>query len=251
MIEEKIRTIDELLSFVKKLYETHGLQLWYRGVMDARLILLPSIQRSPQRIKSERYLVNDFYIRTKPILEPDKCPDKKNYAGWMSLMQHYGLPTRLLDWSQSPLIAVFFATETYRNYPDVDACVWVLAPDRLNESEGFGSYIYPLDADTAQDMLLPAFKDRGHNLEVADKIIACRSTENNRRMYSQQANFTIHNSLRKLVDICDPETLYKIIIPADRRSYFLESLRVFGITEGFVYPDPDHISNDLRSVYGI
>ena len=249
MIEQKIRTIDELLGFVHKLYETHGLQLWYRGVMDARLILLPSIQRSERRIQCERSLVNDFYIRTRPVLE--QCPDKKNYAAWMALMQHYGLPTRLLDWSQSPLIAVFFATETYYKNPDVDACVWVLAPGRLNESEGFGNCVYPLDADTAQDMLLPAFKDRGHNPDVADKIIACRSTENNMRMYSQQANFTVHNSLRKLVDICDSETLYKIIIPADRKLYFLESLRVFGITEGFIYPEPEHISNDLRRLYGI
>lgn len=249
MIEQKVRTIDELLNFVHKIYQVHGLRLWYRGVMDAGLVLLPSIQRSERRIQCERMLVNDFYVRTKPILE--KCPDKKNYAAWMSLMQHYGLPTRLLDWSQSPLIAGFFATETYYKNPGVDACVWVLAPARLNEREGFGDYIYPLDADTAQDMLLPAFKERGHNPELADKIIACRSTESNMRMYSQQANFTVHNSLRKLVDICDQETLYKIIIPADRRQYFLESLRVFGITEGFVYPEPEHISNDLRRLYGI
>ncbi len=249
MLEHRIETIDELLHFVNVLYEKHGSQLWYRGVADARWGLVPSIQRSKQRIACERYLTNDFYIKTKQIL--DKCPDKKNYAAWMSLMQHYGLPTRLLDWSQSPLISVFFATETYRMNHEIDACVWVLVPRRLNEREGFGSCVYPVDADTVQGMLLPAFKERGHNGDLADKIIACHSTENNLRMYSQQANFTIHNSLRKLEEVCDEDTLYKIIIPANRKRYFLDSLMVFGITEGFVYPDPDHISNDLKRQYNI
>jgi len=249
MIEKKIGTIDELLRFVNTLYERHGLRLWYRGVENASWELLPSIQRSKRRLENERFLTNDFYIRTKQIL--DKCPNKKNYAAWMSLMQHFGLPTRLLDWSQSPLIAVFFATETCYETPGGDACVWVLAPGKLNEREGFGDCIYPVDADTIQEMLRPAFKDREHNEELADRIIACHSTENNLRMYSQQANFTVHNSLRKLEDICDSDTLYKIIIPANRRLYFFESLRVFGITEGFVYPDPDHISNDLKRQYDI
>ena len=249
MIEQKIENLDELLQFVSSLNKQHGLHLWYRGVENERFGLIPTIQRSKERIESERFLTNDFYIRTKQILE--KAPEKKNYAAWVSMMQHYGLPTRLLDWSQSPLIAVFFATENCYTTPSVDACIWVLVPGKLNEQEGFGNCIYPLDADTAQEMLLPAFKHRGHNEALNDKIIACRSTENNLRMYSQQANFTIHNSLRKLEEVCDEETLYKMIIPANRRAYFLESLRVFGITEGFVYPDPDHISSDLKQLYGI
>lgn len=249
MIEEYIDTIDDLLKFVNDLFKIHGLRLWYRGVENAKWELLPSIQRSEHRVLNERYLTNDFYIKASQVLT--KCPDKKNYAAWMSMMQHYGLPTRLLDWSSSPLIAVFFATETYEKSNQIDACVWVLAPGKLNDNEGFGNCIYPVDADTIQEMLLPAFKDRGHNKELADKIIACHLTKNDLRMYSQQANFTIHNSFRKLEKICDLSTLYKIIIPYERKKYFFDSLRVFGITESFVYPDLDHISNDLKREYGI
>lgn len=249
MIEKQINTIDELLQFVNDLYELHGLRLWYRGVENANWKLIPSIQRSGHRIENERYLTNDFYIKAKQILK--QCPDKKNYAAWMSMMQHYGLPTRLLDWSSSPLISVFFATETYDKSSQIDACVWVLAPGKLNEKEGFGNCIYPVDADTIQEMLLPAFKNRGHNKKLVDKIIAYHSIENDLRMYSQQANFTIHNSLRRLEDMCDLHTLYKIIIPANRKKYFFDSLRVFGITESFVYPDLDHISHDLKRLYNI
>lgn len=249
MITQEVRTIDELLQFVSSLYKTHGLKLWYRGEENADLTLIPSIQRSQKRLKTERSITNDFYIRAKQIMK--NPPDKHNYASWVSLMQHYGLPTRMLDWSQSPLIAVFFATETYKDTPDMDACVWVLAPVRLNAREGFGDCIYPIDADTTQELLLPAFKHNHHNPHLEDRILACSSTESNLRMYAQQSNFTVHNSLRKLQDICDDDMLYKIIIPSFRKRYFIESLRVFGITEGSVYPDLDHISNDLKDYYGI
>jgi len=146
MLTQKVSTIDELLQFVSTLRQKHGVRLWFRGEENADLTLIPSIQRSQKRLDSERYIANDFYIRARQIL--DNPPDKHNYAGWVSLMQHYGLPTRMLDWTQSPLIAVFFATETYRETPDTDACVWVLTPGLLNEKEGFGNCIYPIDADT-------------------------------------------------------------------------------------------------------
>ena len=249
MITQEVNTIDELLQFVSTLYEKHGLRLWYRGEENASLTLVPSIQRSQKRIDAVRYITNDFYIRARQIL--DNPPEKHNYASWVSLMQHYGLPTRMLDWSQSPLVAVFFATETYKQTPDIDACVWVLAPGLLNEREGFGNCIYPIDADTTQEMLLPAFKHAHHNPELKGKILACSSTENNLRMYAQHSNFTVHNSPDRLEDICDENMLYKIIIPCERKEYFIESLRVFGITEGSIYPDLDHISSDLKDSYGI
>lgn len=249
MITLTINTIDDLRRYAGDLREKHGTRLWYRGEQDASRALVPSIQRSPRAVEVERYITNDFYIRAMQIL--DDPPAKHNYAGWVSIMQHYGLPTRMLDWSQSPLIAIFFATEMYEQMPGTDAAIWMLVPGLLNEAEGFGNCIYPIDADTTQEMLLPAFKHNHHNPDLEDKILACSSTDNNLRMYAQQSNFTVHNSTKRLEDICNENMLYKIIIPCGRRRYFLESLRVFGITESSVYPDLDHISSDLRRWYGI
>lgn len=244
-----IRTIDELLEFITELKNEHGQRLWFRGVADESWDLVPSIQRTPGRIKAERYITNDFYIKAKQVME--HAPEKKNYSAWMSIMQHFGLPTRLLDWSSSPLVATFFAVEQFSKHPNADACVWILAPGLLNEQEGFGNCIYPVDADTVQNMLLPAFKERGHAKELENKIIACHSTENNLRMYSQQSNFTIHNSQKKLQDICGANMLYKIIIPSEERIRLLHNLEIFGITKSFIYPDLDHISEDIKRQYRI
>lgn len=249
MIVREITSIDELLRFSSTLYNKHGMRLWYRGEENSRLALVPSIQRSQKRLDTERFITNDFYTHAKQIMP--NAPEKHNYSAWVSLMQHYGLPTRMLDWSQSPLIATFFATETYQKTAAKDAVIWVLVPDRLNEQEGFGHCIYPIDADTCQEMLLPAFKHLHHNPVLENKILACQSTENDQRMYYQRACFTVHNSLKHLEDICDEETLYKMVIPAERKKYFLDSLRVFGISESFIYPDLDHISSELRRFYEI
>lgn len=249
MIVKYVNTIDQLLEFIKNIKETNKHHLWFRGVADESWPLLPSIQRSKDRIMCEKYIINDFYIKARQVIE--NSPPKKNYAAWISLMQHFGLPTRMLDWSSSPLIASFFAVEKYEEYFETDAAIWVLTPGLLNRKEGFGTCIYPVDADTAQKMLRPAFKKQRRTTSVDDKILACLSTENNLRMYSQQANFTIHNSLKRLEDICDDDTLYKIIIPKDSRRSFLTNLEIFGITESFVYPDLEHISNDLKRQYNI
>lgn len=249
MIVREVTTIDDILQFATALYEKHGMRIWYRGEENAALSLIPSIQRSQKRLDTERFITNDFYTRAMQIL-PD-APEKHNYSAWVSLMQHYGLPTRMLDWSISPLVATFFATETWKQTRETDAGIWVLVPDRLNEQEGFGHCIYPIDADTCQEMLLPAFKHLHHNPVLVDKILACQSTKNDQRMNAQQACFTVHNSLKHLEDICDEETLYKMILPANRKKYFLDSLRVFGINESFIYPDLDHISRELRHFYDI
>ena len=48
-------------------------------------------------------------FRARAHLRHHTCPDYFDYFGWLSLMRHYGLPTRLLDWSESPLVAAYFA----------------------------------------------------------------------------------------------------------------------------------------------
>ena len=117
------------------------------------------------------------------------------------------------------MVAVFFAVEKYRQYSNTDACLWILNPRLLNEKEGFGNYVYPVDSETSQKMLLPAFKERGYEVELTDKILASFSTDNYPRMYAQQSCFTIHNSTKQLEDICSEKMLYKIKIPLQERSF--------------------------------
>ena len=166
--------------------------LWYRGQANSEWELIPSIQRFDQAF-SEHVLCHSFYhgvsqINTSPI-------PKNSYDQWISLMQHYGLPTRLLDWSYSPLIALYFALDNFEKYADVDASITVLVPELLNKNQGFDPFIYPIDSHTAIKMLEPAFYERS---SITDKILACFSTSNDSRQYAQRAGFTIHDTSRNI-----------------------------------------------------
>lgn len=245
--EKSICSIDNLIDEIKKLKSTYGkAPIWFRGQEDKEWHLIPSIQRGDLN-EREALITNEFYIYVNQI--EDNMPNKTNYAAWMSLMQHYGLPTRILDWSSSPLVASYFALEKNRD-KDIDACIWTLIPRRVNKQEGFGGFVYPIDAYTVQQMLTPAFKS---NYKVQDKfkdkIIACHSVEKNLRMYSQQSAFTVHNSEKRLEDICDSETLFKFVIPRVCKQEFYESIKVLGISTSFIYPDMEHVSKDIIHKY--
>lgn len=249
MKEYFISSLDDLLTITREVTNEYGSRIWYRGQADCRWDLLPSIQRL-DLYKKETFITNDFYIKVRQVIQ--NAPAKENYAAWMSLMQHYGLPTRLLDWTMSPLIAAFFAVEKYAEHKNVDACIWVLFPRKLNNSEGFGNYVLPSDAYSVQEMLVRAFKEKADiDKKFEDKILACCSIVNDLRMYSQQATFTVHNSERRLAKICKSDMLFKLIIPNEKREYFLESLGYFGITEGFIYPDMEHIAKDIKRSYKV
>lgn len=97
MVDIQIDSIDCLITEIKKLKLKYGKQpIWFRGQEDSQWHLIPSIQRG-RLYKKENFITNDFYIYVNQI--EDNMPNKNNYAAWMSLMQHYGLPTRILDWS--------------------------------------------------------------------------------------------------------------------------------------------------------
>ena len=247
MKEIQINSIDCMIREIKKIKDMYGNQpIWFRGQRRREWGLVPSIQRD-ELSKNETYITNDFYIHVNQI-EPH-APNKMNYAAWMSLMQHYGLPTRILDWSSSPIIAAYFALEKKREENN-DSCIWVLIPRNVNKQEGFGNCVYPIDAYTVQQMLLPAFKSNAEiNDKFKDKIIACHSVEHNLRMYSQQSSFTVHNSLKRLEDICDGETLFKFVIPCKYKKEIYESINILGISRHFIYPDMEHVSKDIIEKY--
>ena len=61
----------------------------------------------------------------------DKCPAPNDYFDWLVLMQQYSLPTRLLDSSESPLVALIFALEE-SSKEERDAAVWAIEPMKWN-----------------------------------------------------------------------------------------------------------------------
>jgi len=241
-----VHSIGELTNEVLALLTKTGLKWWFRGHALASWTLLPRVRRD-HTLDQERYLTNEF--RPRAAMRYSRPPHGDDYAGWLALMQHYGLPTRLLDWSRSPLIAAYFAMESSQRHssglPLGDACIWAVAPSQLNRSMGLEPLLYPLSAERLVSCLKPAIKGPPDTHEL---VVAAVPSETDLRMVMQQGAFTIHTSDRPMTDIDGAEEfLRQFIIPADAQPHMVLELEVLGIRLGDLFPDLTNLAAELRA----
>ena len=113
---------------------------WFRG-QGKDWELIPSIYRPEYQGIRESQLRKDFKLRAWPYLSNRfRIPGDDDDLEWLFLMQHYGIPTRLLDWTQNALLALYFAVEQAideskqqkQKKITQDAVVWVLNPSEFN-----------------------------------------------------------------------------------------------------------------------
>ena len=251
-MSENYKTIDSVKNLTCFLEEINKIQtkedtVWYRGQCSSDQKLIPSVLREQIDKNGTTYYYNEqemmyeFMYRAGQI--DNTVPESKEYAKWLPIMQHYGLPTRLLDWTTAPLVALYFALQN----ENTDGAIWCINPKKLNQKL-VGYYIPPIDYRSAKFLVDSAF-----NIEKDDmcrpNIIACTCIGAYLRMFTQQANFTIHS--KRLRDLTELEAvkdyMYKIIIPKDIKHEFNQYLRMMGITEDYIYPDLEHIAGAIKS----
>ena len=109
----EIESIQNFLSYAYGKYFSKERGRWvFRGHSDTRYQLIPSVGRgkhtSEDRPKHEKSLF-DIFCREAQI---QLAVLPTNDWEWLSLAQHHGLPTRLLDWSYNPLVAIYFSVES-------------------------------------------------------------------------------------------------------------------------------------------
>lgn len=101
-----IQTVSDYIEEIEKLINNKKHNYYFRGQDDAFSNTLPSVFRSRKLLDNEDNMFNDFLMADPQLFE--KC--RTNFER-MALMEHYHLPTRLLDVSTNPLIALFFAVK--------------------------------------------------------------------------------------------------------------------------------------------
>jgi hypothetical protein len=182
----------------KRLGLRHGAKgpiLWYRGVENsAEHRLLPSLYRSVDH-RAEIHLCQSFQLHAE--MRHERCPARDDLGGWLCLMQHYGLATRLLDWSGALLTATYFAVAHNRHSGDgrdeEDSAVWVLDPAALNFRFCSRSGLYSLSHPAMQPMLKRAFGiEQG---EDEDRAVAIVPAQFDIRLMVQQSFFTLHGEV--------------------------------------------------------
>lgn len=110
-----IKSISEFDSFISYHSVKDNQQLFYRGHSDTNYLLAPSIMRNNKWLSNESKMYNDIIINC-----PESFSKCNTHLEKLVEMQHYGLPTRLLDITRNPLVALYFACEShYDNYGEV------------------------------------------------------------------------------------------------------------------------------------
>jgi len=155
-------------------------------------------------------------------------------------MQHYGLPTRLLDWTESILIATFFAI---RGHLDAPAAVWGLRPGRMNLHTAGKDAIFGSDHSMAMEVIKGVLDG-----DAAKRTIAIIATQCDVRMLVQLSEFTAHGSASPLeTENGSDEFLAKLVIPADAKPRIRDELDALGFKQANLFPDLANLAEDLKT----
>ncbi|HUT03572.1 MAG TPA: FRG domain-containing protein [bacterium] len=244
-MKEAIRTVtvENIAQFFDAVVSvTHSFEddrAWWRGHADRQWGLTASLHRDSRAV-DERNMTNRF--RSRARIRHTSVPDFEDDAGWLYLMRHYRLPTRLLDWTESPLIGLFFAVN---EYSDSDGTLWALMAPRLNMSQV--NRILFAENDS---MVLPVLKAAFTRQKLADseKTLAILTRHFDLRQMVQRSEFTIHGASQPLNEFDDAgKFLARINIPSSAKEGLKQSLDLLRITEDQLFPDLEHLASELIS----
>jgi len=224
-------------------------QVLYRGHAKARWDLKPGIGRNlavykaysnpkEQMLDDEWRMVQDFRRQAGAHL------GRRLEDGWEAwvLAQHHGIPTRLLDWTHSPLAALYFAVDTpSKDNDNDDSAVWLLylpkgflpAPD-LELPESFevpssdAKCPHPLDVEEVRGYI------PGHEVP---------------RVRAQAGVFTVHpdpTEPLEATNLPDKAQLYKVVVPNRAREQIKFTLANYGIFRQTLFPDLTNLAESIR-----
>ena len=243
-MKKSFEALSRLLIEVVRVRDELKLEgIWWRGQPETGLLLKPKIFRDYYS-RSEADLIFNFVQQAPMRYTASKWPTES--YNQLLLMQHYGLPTRLLDWSQGFHIALYFAVNEDRQ--DKPASLWALNPYKLNHVNTTKSGIFRPEENEIQEIVNKAFKlPDSHR---GDRVIAMSGQEHDLRMLVQWSVFTIHESETEMEKLpSKDEFLREIVIPAEDRIPLRQALKTMGILRSRLFPDLQSLAESLIEAY--
>jgi hypothetical protein len=237
-------------------------ECFFRGHADREWQLLPTLLRyasqnglsSADTLELEGALFWEFQARAQELHhEPLSDWD------YLFFMRHYGVITRLLDWSEGLGVALFFALEHHRTGilpAAAQPCVWLLNPYALNDHLG---------AWNVRDLVSPRYlgyiekDDQTYDYgEVIDTDlihwsmpVAIYPIQRSNRVRAQRGWFTIQGTSSNPLEIQAPKNVAQVVLPAKAIGDALRFLEHGGLNEYTMYADLDSLARELHRKNGV
>ena len=244
---------DALYDIPKTSHQRYRSDFVYRGVADQSWGLETSLKRlGGDYVNVEKPLLRSF----RKYAEPGSIPADTLWVR-LSVAQHHGLPTRLLDWTVSPKVAVHFATFEEEHY-DKDAAIWcidvararALLPKRLkavlNREYAFLFSVEMLEFVASLDKFDALAKQGAFVLFFEPPSLDARIVNQGAIMSVMPGPTLVLSEFLR-----DQPTLYRrIVIPKDLKWEVRDKLDQDNVTERMLFPGLDGLSRWLKRYYG-
>lgn len=257
MREVRIESLIDYIAFISGLSE-HTVS--YRGAKDPVEDMKPTVVRSWQHSRViradtrrgeqplelweyEERLIENFQRQSLPFLETTPgC-----HLNWLAVAQHHQLPTRLLDWTRNPLIALYFATNNRGGYakPEQWADVYVFLWEVSDHADSH-RHMLPLDTlpvmkPRGKGLIAATDRDRDRDGAAADAVHLFSPPNLSSRIASQEGLFSFEEQLSEtsFPDLAERERLRltRITVPGPARLDILKHLDRLGVETGKLFPD--------------
>lgn len=216
-----INSIKELVDLASAKYFTEPRGRWiFRGHSNANFRLIPSVGRAKHTAKSrERYEQSLFDIFKREARTLARALPTNDWE-WLSLAQHHGLPTRMMDWTYSPLVALYFAVKADDN------------------SDG---EVFALRAVRKEHVLPPSPFSIENPVKLFPNLIAAR-------IRAQEGVFIVCHKIEAPLDQVLPSRwrVERHLVPAEKKHALRYELFRLGIHASSLFPDLDGLSARLK-----
>jgi len=273
---QKIGSVRTYISSIELIPQDSEAVIFYRGHGDVAYELVPSLYRNLGWIRNEHIIFQELVLR---------CSNDFQLSGptfnTLVKMQHYALPTRLLDITTNPLIALYFACagggssdaevivfkipKNEIRYYDSDRVSLISNIGRLPEHTRFPTNLDIKKFNSNEDVIKlvretqrekPYFEARVNPRDISS-VVCVKPVLDNPRIIKQDGAFLlfgVDGEKGKPASVPDNYLLtsdeFKIVIRGSDKIKILEQLESLGITRSTIYPEIEHVAGFLKDRYG-